>query len=92
MHGLGVCGCCLGVLAENFEGFVSMPIHIELGINGAEEPTIRADHEGGTLARQRSETLYTKQLGDLSVRVGEQGKAEVVLLVERFLPIHRISP
>ena len=91
MRGLGVCGCCLGVVAENFEGFVSMPVHIELGMNGAEEPTIRADHEGGTLARQRSETLHAKQLGDLSVRVGEQGEAEVVLLVERFLPIHRIG-
>ena len=68
-----------------------MPVHVELRMNGTEEPAIRADHEGGTFAGQRPETLHTKEFGDFSVRVGEQGETKVVLLVECFLPIHRIG-
>lgn len=81
----------LGVVSEDLKRLVRVFVHVEFGMDCAEESAIRPDHKGGPLARQWPEALHAKELGDIATGVREEGKTEVVLFVEGFLPVHRIG-
>ncbi len=66
-------------------------MHVEFAVDHGEEGAVRIDHERRPLARQWSEAFYAKQLRNAAIWIGEQRKAERVLLVEALLPIHRIG-
>ncbi len=68
-----------------------MSVHVQLTRERTNQALIRVDHESRTLAGQRTEALDSELLRDLPVGIGEQRKVEAVLLVEGFLPIHRIG-
>ena len=68
-----------------------MGVHVELARERLEHAAVRVDHERSPLARQRSEALQAKLLRDTAIRIREERKAEPVLFIECFLPIHRIG-
>jgi hypothetical protein len=65
--------------------------HVQFAVDHSKQRAIRIDHEGRSLARQRTHALHAKLPGDAAVWIGEQRKPEGVLFVEGLLPIHRIG-
>ena len=68
-----------------------MPVHIEFTSNHAEYSAICSNHKGRAFARQRTKAFHAKQLRHFAARVRKQREAQIIFLIECFLPIHRIG-